>query len=858
MARNRYNSGRAGRRDATGITSDRYDWIGLDQTEPHLGDPLVGIASTGNNPPGLGLPNTTFVLATRPGDPKRYWIDPFDLDTDGIQGLQGSQGMQGLQGVQGMQGRQGTQGALSNFQGTQGTQGLQGNQGVQGLQGLQGLQGALSNFQGTQGTSSGQGTQGVQGVQGQQGTQGIQAQQGTQGKQGVQGVQGLQGNQGTSNQGFQGLQGPLSNFQGTQGRQGVQGLQGVQGIANQGTQGIDGIAVNQGAQGLQGLQGLQGALSNFQGMQGNQGIQGGQGFQGIQGLQGLQGVQGVQGFPGSSQGVQGLQGIQGVLSNFQGSQGVQGVQGYQGIQGAQGVQGNQGNQGRQGLQGFSGTSQGVQGLQGTQGVQGVLSNFQGNQGLQGFAGSAQGVQGIQGAQGVQGVQGQQGVQGGQGRQGTQGLQGHQGVQSSQGTQGVQGQQGNQGVQGTQGLIGTSIIIIESIANVGGQGGSSYLNTLTGPGGLLEGAQPGNGVIDSTNNDLWVLQADGTTWVNVGDISIQGLQGAQGAQGTQGVQGVQGLQGTQGVSAAKQLGGTYKFDNTTNISTASPPTVTNNPTGTDNGGVGYFKVNNAALASATVLSIDENDIQNNSIEGILNAVEAVSNPQKAIITFSKVGDTSVFKSYFINTLVTSGNQVGFRLYNVSQIAGGSTAFTDEDTFFVVFSLVGAQGRQGVQGLQGLQGNQGVQGLQGVQGGNSETSLIVALGDEFTNVGVGTSVVTFRAPFAFKITEAPSISVSQPGIVGITSVNVLYNARFANPAVAAGWTSLYANNAVANIPVGGYSSEDNKSFNYTLADNSGSNPELIINRNDKIRFDIVGVSTGTKGLKAIIYYSKFQGG
>ena len=181
--------------------------------------------------------------------------------------------------------------------------------------------------------------------------------------------------------------------------------------------------------------------------------------------------------------------------------------------------------------------------------------------------------------------------------------------------------------------------------------------------------------------------------------------------------------------------------------------------------------------------------------------------------------------------------------------------------------GVQGNQGTQGLQGLQGNQGVQGVQGlqglqgnqgVQGGNSETSLIVALGDEFTNIGIGTSVVTFRAPFAFKITEAPSIAVSQPGVIGITSVNVLYNARFANPAVAAGWTSLYANNAVANIATGGYSSEDNKSFNYTLADNSGSNPELIINRNDKIRFDIVGVSTGSKGLKAIVYYSKFQGG
>ena len=181
---------------------------------------------------------------------------------------------------------------------------------------------------------------------------------------------------------------------------------------------------------------------------------------------------------------------------------------------------------------------------------------------------------------------------------------------------------------------------------------------------------------------------------------------------------------------------------------------------------------------------------------------------------------------------------------------------------MFSLVGAQGTQGLQGLQGNQATQGLQGNHGVQGGNSETSLIVALSDEFTNVGVGTSVVTFRAPFAFKIAEAPTISVSDDGFIGVTEVDVLYNARLANPAVAAGWTSLYSSGGglgnVANIDVGGFSSEDDNNYAYSIADNSGSNPDLIINRNDKIRFDVVGVSTGSKGLKAIIYYSKFKGG
>ena len=138
--------------------------------------------------------------------------------------------------------------------------------------------------------------------------------------------------------------------------------------------------------------------------------------------------------------------------------------------------------------------------------------------------------------------------------------------------------------------------------------------------------------------------------------------------------------------------------------------------------------------------------------------------------------------------------------------------------------------------------------------------MALGDEYTNVGVGTSVVTFRAPFGFKIAEAPSISVSKPGVVGITSVDVLYCSRNSDPSVAVAWTSLYANNQVANIDVGGYSSEDDSAFAYTTADNTAGNvnPNLIINRNDRVRFDIVGVSTASQGLKAIVYYSKFKGG
>jgi hypothetical protein len=495
----KYNSGRVKKFDQTGITSDRYEFLGLEQAEPDLGDPLVGVSSIGAKPVPAGTEYDHYVpISVGAQTGSRYWIHSRALLTQGIQGLQGS---------------------LSNFQGTQGSQGRQGSQ---GLQGLQGLQGQISNFQGTQGT---QGIQGVsnQGVQGNQGTQGRQGIQGSQGVQGFQGVQGIHGTQGR-----QGAQGTISNFQGTQGVQGLsnQGTQGVQ--ATQGTQGVQGTQGTQGTQGIQGVQGTQGSQGtqgvqgqSFQGSQGIQGEYGSQGFQGTQGLgsQGAQGTQGYSGFQGSQgiqgrQGIQGVQGIQGRAGTAQGTQGVQG----QSFQGSQGLQGYSGNQGAQGTQGI--------GFQGSQGLQGA--SLQGSQGLQGRDGTTQGVQGTQGISGLLGNQGSQGSQGIQGRQGTQGLsnqgvQGNQGTIGSQGFQGLQGSgiQGSQGIQGIQGSQGT-----DGVGTQGNQGTQGR-----------QGIQGHQGVQGFTGG--------------IGGQGAQGLQGRQGIQGPGG-QGTQGASGTGGGNSSYSL------------------------------------------------------------------------------------------------------------------------------------------------------------------------------------------------------------------------------------------------------------------------------------------------------------------
>jgi hypothetical protein len=48
------SSGRVKRTPQTGITSDRYEFLGLSQAEPNLGDPLVGPSSIGANPIPVG------------------------------------------------------------------------------------------------------------------------------------------------------------------------------------------------------------------------------------------------------------------------------------------------------------------------------------------------------------------------------------------------------------------------------------------------------------------------------------------------------------------------------------------------------------------------------------------------------------------------------------------------------------------------------------------------------------------------------------------------------------------------------------------------------------------------------------
>jgi len=70
-------SGRVKKTPQSGITSDRYEFLGLDQAEPDLGDPIIGPSSTGAKP---FPPGSQYVLINVGGQTgERYWIPSTSL-----------------------------------------------------------------------------------------------------------------------------------------------------------------------------------------------------------------------------------------------------------------------------------------------------------------------------------------------------------------------------------------------------------------------------------------------------------------------------------------------------------------------------------------------------------------------------------------------------------------------------------------------------------------------------------------------------------------------------------------------------------------------------------------------------------
>jgi hypothetical protein len=83
MASPGFLSKRVKKKSQTGLTTDRYEFLGLDQAEPDLGDPLVGPSSVAANPAPIG--GSKYVLIAAGGNTgKRYWVDTSNLSSTGL------------------------------------------------------------------------------------------------------------------------------------------------------------------------------------------------------------------------------------------------------------------------------------------------------------------------------------------------------------------------------------------------------------------------------------------------------------------------------------------------------------------------------------------------------------------------------------------------------------------------------------------------------------------------------------------------------------------------------------------------------------------------------------------------------
>jgi hypothetical protein len=84
MSNNGFLSKRVKLRNQSGITTDRYEFLGLDQAEPNLGDPTVGLSSVGAKPYTGNISDLYVLVADGTGAGNRYWTNQGNIISGGI------------------------------------------------------------------------------------------------------------------------------------------------------------------------------------------------------------------------------------------------------------------------------------------------------------------------------------------------------------------------------------------------------------------------------------------------------------------------------------------------------------------------------------------------------------------------------------------------------------------------------------------------------------------------------------------------------------------------------------------------------------------------------------------------------
>jgi hypothetical protein len=117
-----------------------------------------------------------------------------------------------------------------------------------------------------------------------------------------------------------------------------------------------------------------------------------------------------------------------------------------------------------------------------------------------------------------------------------------------------------------------------------------------------------------------------------------------------------------------------------------------------------------LSSASVLYIDDVDLDSNDIHSFLQTIDDSTSTIKGHFKISKQSDPSVFFLYAINSLVDDSSHFNV---NCTYLAGSGT-LTDEDDVYITFARTGDAGDKGNTGATGAQGNTGATGPTGDNG------------------------------------------------------------------------------------------------------------------------------------------------
>jgi len=84
MLNNGFLSKRVKLKNQSGITSDRYQFLGLDQAEPNLGDPIIGVSSIGAKPYNGNISDLYVLVTDNTGTGNRYWKTQSDIISTGV------------------------------------------------------------------------------------------------------------------------------------------------------------------------------------------------------------------------------------------------------------------------------------------------------------------------------------------------------------------------------------------------------------------------------------------------------------------------------------------------------------------------------------------------------------------------------------------------------------------------------------------------------------------------------------------------------------------------------------------------------------------------------------------------------